>query len=269
MKRPFMSAKILFFLIVTFFVTHIGNAQNRRAITNSDIVKLVKSGVDTEIIITTIEAGKGNYDLTDKALIVLRTAKTPATVINAMENKMKKPNEKKEIQENYPNTTVQNSHSGTPTPDALNTVFHYNKATNNLQSLEKSRGVLKFRSKALGYGGSKEMCEISGDESPVRMASAESMSFIINTGGGTSDAIKLYKLDHNKKSRWATFSKVSLLAGMSGAEGNIPCQIRMLKQGIFEIIPESKLSEGEYFFTTKAADYNSSVNLEVFAFGID
>ena len=63
------------------------SAQSKAPLTNASIIKMVKSGLDNDIVTTTIDASPGKYDVTPDALIALKSAGVPAAVIKAMQAK--------------------------------------------------------------------------------------------------------------------------------------------------------------------------------------
>lgn len=258
-----MKAKI--FLGVLLIMTAItGAAQSAKtALTNAHIIKMFKTGLENDIILTTIESSPGKYDVTPDGLVSLKTAGVPSPVIKSMQAKM---DGGKTPQGGAPVAPAPSSGSArVPQPENLNAVYAYNKSANGLKPLEKANATLKTRGVIVG---TTNVCEIQGNRSEIRL-SPDQTSFVINTGGASPDALRLLKLDAKGKSRSATLSKVSAMAKQTGVKGNIPCQIKVMKPGVFEIIPESKLDKGEYFFTIKQIEYTTMSNLDVYAFGVD
>lgn len=58
--------------------------QGQQPLTNSDVVKMVKSGLPASIIVNAIQANETNFDVTANGLIALQKAAVPQAVMDAM-----------------------------------------------------------------------------------------------------------------------------------------------------------------------------------------
>src|SRR5215469_4474614 len=56
----------------------------QQALTNETVIKMVKSGLSDDIIITTINSSAGNYDVSANGLIALKSGGVSDKVISAM-----------------------------------------------------------------------------------------------------------------------------------------------------------------------------------------
>ena len=67
-----------------FAVPVLVGQQHKKALTNLDVVKLVKSGIPTDTILLAIENSKTSFDTSPDALIALSKNGVNKTIINAM-----------------------------------------------------------------------------------------------------------------------------------------------------------------------------------------
>lgn len=254
-----MKRKLL--VIALFLITAFCQAQTGSVLTNKSVVALCKAGLDKTIIISTINNNESNFDKSATAILNLKKQGVPNDVIAAIVNKISAGK----------NTSLASvpAKTGTlfPATDMINYVYSYNKVNNKVVPLEKSVASMKTKYKLMGYGGASVVYNIEGEKSPVRIAQADSVYFVFNTGGAAVPEMSLYELTISKKSREAASQKVSVLKGNTGASNMISYTLSLLKPGVYQLIPIKKMKQGEYFFATKSTLTASSI--DVFAFGVD
>lgn len=160
-----------------------------------------------------------------------------------------------------------------PVPDILNDIRYYQPSTNYLKPLEKTTARYVTKSKALGYGGMTISFVLDGKESTIRLSSADRMTFIVALGDGMGDPtgwFTLYKATVKKGKRSGKFGDYKVFGGSSTNKEVISYSVKKLGNQVYEIIPDTKLDKGEYFFANKGSlsKYGNTA-ADVFAFGID
>lgn len=262
-----MPTKIFAALLLLFYMP-VAFAQAAETLTNKNIIELQKAGFGKDIILSKIETAASRFDVSTAGLVNLKKAGVEEDVINAM---ITKGAAKKNAAGGTAAASVAGkSGAAVPEPDIINLIHYYEKAQGKITPLEKSTAQMRTRSKALGYGGVNLTFELNTPKSDVRLPQAETLAFMVNTGGGPADAFVLYKLQVKKNTRQAVATNYSAFVGMKGSEGVVAINIKVLKPGVFELIPAAKLVPGEYFFANKTAGNAATTsNAEVYAFGID
>lgn len=266
-----MRIKILLVIWFLIFFTGQGWAQGKAAVmTNANIIKLHKAGLNDDIILSRIDAASCKFDVLDDGLIALKKEGVSDRVIKAMLDKVQGNKTLVNQQgDTKTNKTPFSSRPSLPDPQTINAVYHYDRDASSIKPLEKINATQKAHKGGLGFGAMTYTCEVAGNNSTTRLNQADAVSFVVNTGGTPPDAFVLFKVEIKKQQRVATTSKITGTGSVKGAQGNIACNVKMLKTGIYEISPASKLDKGEYFFTTKQLDYTTMANMDVYAFGID
>lgn len=131
--------------------------------------------------------------------------------------------------------------------------------------LERQKGVVQFKVKALGYGGSESFTEYSGIRSPVRFSSADSVLFVVRLSQGIDpqSVVTIRKLTIRKGNR-VNMNITSSFIGMNPRNvsdaSNISYNAQKYGAEFFKIIPQAPLSSGEYVI---------SMGADGFLFGVD
>ncbi|THU41876.1 hypothetical protein FAM09_07185 [Niastella caeni] len=163
--------------------------------------------------------------------------------------------------------------SKAPIPEVLNDIRYHQATDNSLKPLEKTTARYVTKSKALGYGGIIISFVLDSDKSPIRFVSAERMRFVVAMADGTGDPtgwFTLYKATVKKGKRSGNFGDYKVFGKSSGNKEVVSYSVKSLGKQVYEIIPDTKLDKGEYFFANKGSlsKYGNTA-VDVFAFGID
>ena len=112
------------------------------------------------------------------------------------------------------------------------------------------------------------MYQIPEEKSTIRLAAADSLSFLINTFGSGVPELVLYhaKSENGKRAVVGTQIK-SMGGGASAGQDNLNFNVLSVGNGIFRLVPAKKLPPGEYFFSNKSVSNGSTV--DAYAFGVD
>ena len=123
--------------------------------------------------------------------------------------------------------------------------------------LERLKGVVQSKIKALGYGGFETFTEYSGARSPVRFSSADPVIFVVrfSQGADPQGLISIKKLTVRKNNR-ISMNVTSSFIGMSPRNvsdaGNISYNAQKYGTEFFKIIPITPLPPGEYVISMGA-----------------
>lgn len=160
-----------------------------------------------------------------------------------------------------------------PVPEVLNDICYHQESDNSLKPLEKTTARYVTKSKAFGYGGVTINFVLDSDKSPIRLVSAERTTFIVAMADGTGDPtgwFTLYKATVKKGKRSGNFGDYKVFGKPSSNKEVISYSVKKIGNQVYEIIPDTKLDKGEYFFANKGSlsKYGNTA-ADVFAFGID
>jgi len=159
-----------------------------------------------------------------------------------------------------------------PTPELINQIYYYEPSSNTLKKLEKTTAEYKGKTKALGMGGSKVVCQIKGKTSSISFAQSDSLSFVVNLGENAADPslwFQLYKADIKNNKREAAYVETNTLGKTKKSESIIKYDVKKIQDKLYRFIPSQKLGKGEYFFLYTMSYYNGSPQVDVFCFSIN
>ena len=245
-----------------------GRAQTAGTIlTNAGVIEMHKSGLGSDIILSSIENSVCKFNVTSTGLVTLKKSGVEESVIKAMIEKQASKSvpaaaaspasartEKKEPVTKKPES---------PALTLLNHVY-YSAPAAEPKALEKM--VAGIRTKQGAFGGSI-LFQVEGARSGLRLMADENAVFAINTGSEVLPELVLYRLKVARGKREVATMKAGTFSGLKTGEDVITLDISKLGNGIFKITPSKKLEPGEYFFTGKPSTGSSSA--DAFAFGID
>lgn len=158
-------------------------------------------------------------------------------------------------------------------PLLLDQVYFYH--SDSLMALEKNEGKFRTRTKALGYGGSEGDLIIENEKSSLRIKTTDTIRFAVKTDLPFSNPllmIKLYHFESEKGNRKAMLSSQSGMFGNSKkVEDEISLNVQKAGDDVFLLIPDKKLTTGEYGFLNMMLINKRGMNIRytVFTFGID
>ena len=254
-------------LSLLWSVAFVSGQAKPAALTNANIIKLVKGGLDNDLVLTKIESSTCKFDVSDDGLLALKKAGVPTAVIKAMISKM---DEVKPAAPDVPKPTAPAAKPAASTePETLNTVYFYNKASSKLQILEKAKADRSTKMKGLS---SQLVFQLEGEKSSCRIPASDNISFMIGLSealGDPSGAFTLYKAEVKGGKRNALWMKMGTFTGKASSGDNvITYEVRKTGKA-FEIIPP-KLEKGEYYFVAMGTSLKyGGQAYDAFAFGVD
>ncbi len=254
MKRTTQSLMIVLWFTLFPIVAHAQESSARRPLTNTDIVKMVRAGLDSALIVTTIQGGKNQFNVTPDALIDLKKKGVPDAVVKAMVS---------------PTTAVEGAKvtppSGDDDDDRLILVDGTNRLPLEIAKIEvdsnASIGTVfggLFGGKTKGYATFP-----AGPASPNRSSNKSPIfvDFSMQSGYRIEDRVVLAKLEIDKVKNIRRLVVVEMSMYENG-NGGMPAAARVpltftekpakviagKKARIFTATPVSPLEPGEYAF---------------------
>src|SRR5689334_19249127 len=89
MRRLAVRARLVLLAIAALTASALAQAPAAQAITNDDVIKMVKAQLSPSIIITTIDSANFNFDLSPAGLISLKDAGVDDRIIEAMQSRVR------------------------------------------------------------------------------------------------------------------------------------------------------------------------------------
>lgn len=234
-------------------------AARAETLTNKSIIALSAAGLTPDIIMAKIASSSCSFDLSTNSLVALKQAGVTNEIMKAM---MEKASD---------NATPIAKRSGTKAfanaskLDMVNHPYARNRTTGVWSPVEKTTASIKSKMVGLGYGGTKFLYQIPEEKSPIRLAAADSVSFLINTSGAAPELI-LYQTKPEKGKRAAVGAQFKM-TGVESGQDVLPFNVVSVGDGIFRLVPTKKLPPGEYFFTSKVV--GNGTTSDAYAFGLD
>jgi len=241
-------------------------AQNitiEKALTNKDIVSMVGSGLNHEIVKAAIEKSKTNFDLSATAIIQLKKSGTPDDIVLAMISRMR-----------------------TATAIAPEDSFHlmtsgiyyrskkgYRPVEGHVLIGEHSKGAFGRLKKTFGSLLNLTMvAKITGDHSPTTLEEPKpELIFILDYPVRSASDFFLVKLQVKGNSRQFNFQKISDANGLIAVNDTLKIAFisRKMEDGIYQVTPAHPLRRGEYCFLYNSSALYKGSNFMAFDFKID
>lgn len=270
-------------------------AQQDETMTNSEVILLVKAGLNKSIIIDKIRASKTSFDLSTDALISLKQANVPDDVVTAMlEAKSGKTSSS-----GSSNTTTGGgavSVGGDPndpkSPHGYGIYLYEEKdgvrkmtqLSPSVSAQNRTGGGFTASITPFGLGKVKTKANLPGttaalqikDTTPVFYFYLDAKSGGLNTSSGipsTPNEFTLIKFNVRSDNREVTISKANAYGAKGGLSDEyvMPFDAESVGEGVFKITPKSSLKNGEYgFYLINSGGSNTSaaVGAKFFDFGV-
>ena len=241
-------------LLGTLLLSHQLPAQDRaKPLTNEDVIKMVKSGMDEEVVKTIVQrAPAANFDTSPNALILLKNAGVPAKVMSAM------------VTGPAP-TSIAAPLAAGPISDKVEEPEYADSAF-----LLDSNGSLKplERQTPNQHTTSREISlVVNGAKSPMRVLADQKPEFVIRLGTGDVDPstlIEFFSLTTNKDNRELKVVKIGITGRRTKGANEKSVLFSIVKYGkySFKITPNGSLAPGEYVIST-------TTSKQGYCFGVD
>jgi len=250
---------------ILFLVTN-SEAQTTDTLTNEKVIKLLKTGFSKDVIKSKISASVTNFDVSTDGLIALKKAGVPDDIVNHMISKPPELNS---------TTANQNKSRNNPAPASshlsLASGIYYKTGKTEYLEIEPSilTGAKSDRAAQAIFGpifNSKNSATLSGKKSGFEiLENSPTFTFVFDTTTTNSlnndnnrwfsnarspKEFLLAKLTVNmkKNSREIIVGKDNAFNSNSGIDDKYVIQFtsKKLLNGVYEIVPEKPLPEGEY-----------------------
>ena len=171
---------------------------------------------------------------------------------------------------------AQNAADSIPEPEFMNQVFAWGKE-HKLIGLEKTDAEYVSKTKAAGFGGSKQMYQVNGGKSTVTL-SPDNLMFVVSTAGGgamgmdPSSQFALVKFETKKDKRQAVAAEYGgMMKKPKTNENELELNFKKIREGVIGIVPARPLEKGEYAFLNKLSIQGGgmSMKMEAFAFSVE
>ena len=246
-----MRIRLCIALLATLMLLHHLSAQDQaKPLTNDDVVKMVKSGMDEGLIKTVIQRSLATkFNTSPDALISLKNAGVPATMVTGPAP-----------------TSIASPLAARPTSDKVKEPEYADSAflldsSGSLKPLERQTAHSNIKMKVLVNKHAKRSM-IYGAKSPVRISADQKPEFVIRPSARDVDpstVIQFFSLKTNKDNREF---QMDITRTFSKPTAKVPFSV--VKYGIssFKITPTGTLPPGEYVISTTTTEQG-------YCFGVD
>lgn len=237
-----------------------------QAVTNKDIVSMVKAGLSPAVILQTIQTSPGQYDTSPQALIALKASNVPDTVIAAMLSKSA--------------GATQPAASAQP---PVNQVSNGSIPTQVGVYLVTSPEHYKLIPQEIAYNGSKKgilskvvtkeyVLELKGTTSQTAVNSSIPTFLVI--AASSDSEINIYSIKEIKKDRRRVDSASAWQMSLGGSIHEpdfLPTERNLVngRPNCYFIKPSAPLQNGEYTFLQLPKIHGTGMqNLEAWSFTV-
>ena len=155
-----------------------------------------------------------------------------------------------------------------PKPDLEGYVYGFIPSSSSLVKLEKTKSTQKAKT---GMSSLEFSYLIEGKKASVRIKHSDNPTFVISIDGGAEiqSLFPLFKAEVKKDSRTAV-SQGSKRGKLIGDKNLVQYSVRKVSPGVIELVLDSPLTPGEYFFVSEGSvGLSSGATKIVYAFGVD
>jgi hypothetical protein len=247
-------------LILIALLFSIGVFAQKKPLTNNDIVKMVKAGLPTEIILESIRNNKEEFDVSADGLIALKEAGIPDNIIQAMVarsgNSSPQPSQPFSRDRGDSSTRAMR---GVTLIDGSNQIPMQQSMSSGMRS---SGGMVPF-------GKVKSLKTFNGSHAQIRTTNQSPIfEAAIYSNANPDDAIVLVKLASKSDRREISTgrARINFSAGFS-KDDIVPVTINEIPekstgaQKVFSVTPAKPLPKGEYALVILSISY--------YDFGVD
>lgn len=241
-------------------------AQPVELLDNETIVSLVGVGLGPEAIVAKIEASRGSYDTSTNALIRLKRAGVPDSVIAAMVNRSKSPVLSNAVTDNSnPNPLAPHApgiyildSAGAGRMIRIDATISNQLKTSNLWGYALTGGLASMKMKAVIPNARARVH--ASDRKPVfyfyfnqsgPLASLTEFSSSFTANATSPNEFSLVRFDTKKDRREAAVSSFNILSGAKSGvsdKARVAFSYQDVAPGVFKVTPDGELAPGEYGF---------------------
>jgi hypothetical protein len=238
-------------------------ARSPETLTNETVISLVKAGLGPETIVAKIGASAGSYDTSTNALITLKQAGVPDSVIAAMLNRSKSPVVANAVADNSnPDPLVPHAPGiyvlGGGRMTRIDATMSNQLKTSNLWGYALTSGISSMKMKAVIPNATARVRASSrkpvfyfyfNQNSPLAAINEFSAGFAATAT--SPNEFSLIRFDSKKDRREASVASINLFAGVKSGisdKARVSFTYEDVAPGVFKVTPNADLAPGEYGF---------------------
>jgi len=260
-------------------------ASNAEILTNENVVTMIKVGLPTSVVVNKIRASRTNFKTSTNELVQLQQARIPAEIINAMveSNTASSLATSRvgagDVSKTDPNEPMSAHDAG---------IYLYEerdgrrKMTQLEPSISKQMKTGGIFASALTYGIAKVKFKaaLAGQSAPLQIDVARPVFYfyfeVKNSGLSSNSSYAtspnefvLVRFNSKSNTREITVSQANAFGAQSGTmdKSARSFKVEKLGPGIYRVIPQEDLSEGEYGFYNGAGS-GVSGGAKIFDFSV-
>jgi hypothetical protein len=284
MKKIYQIIFAAFFVLSAMVV--VSGQDGAEVLTNEKVVTMVKAGLPPGIIVTKIHSSKTNFDTSTEQLITLKNSKVPDEIITAMVNASSHDSSAKaaigagDATKTDPNDPTSAHEAG---------IYLYQETRNGEKLMTQLEPATSKQTKSGGFLASavtygiakiKFKASLSGASAPLQVPVARPVFYfyfeVKNAGLSTNsyyatspNEFVLVKFDQKANSREVTVSQANAFGAQSGTMDKAAraFTVEKLSPGVYRVMPQQDLAEGEYGFYNGSGAQGASV-AKIFDFSI-
>jgi hypothetical protein len=257
----------------------------QQALNNDAVIKLVKAGLSEDLIVTTINASAGSYDVSADGIIALKTAGASDKVVAAIVAKAAAPPKA---------AAAPAAPAVAAAPDPDDPASPHDPGIYLLAAVPGGKPKMIFIDRAAagsekmhrGFASASMDAQINGALAPTRTADPKPVFYMYfpsaSENGGLGGAglitspsqFSLLTLDVKKDHRETAVAKITGFGGVSA--GNDPkktsqINVQRVRPYVYKVSPAEDLRPGEYAFlaSTNVAGSATGGTVVIYDFGVD
>lgn len=276
--------------LVAIFAATFSTAANAETLSNADVIGLLEAGLGEEAVVAKIETADGVYDTDTDTLISLSAKGVPSSVIAAMVKRSAAPEKLSDsaadpMVPHYAGVYLMDSWSDEPRMWKIDPTSSSQTKTGGIFGYALTGGIASASVKAVIPGEAARFA--SPMPRPVFYVymntpdAVNSGTFSTGFGGGVQspNEFSLVKFKERKGRREARIGSLNIAGAKAGVmdKDRIPFSYEQVSPGVFKMVPDVDLDEGEYGFIFALgggvgpglAGSAGTAGARVFAFGIE
>jgi hypothetical protein len=284
-KLPLVSLLVLT-IALTFSAARAQEGNSGEVLTNEKVVTMVKAGLPNSIIVNKIHASKSSFDTSTDELIRLKNAKVPDDIINAMvesssgASTMKSATGAGDTSKSDPNDPLATHEAGIYLYEEKDGTKRMTQLEPSVSKQTKTGGVFTSAMTG-GLTKIKFKAALAGSSAALHIGSARPtfyFYFEVKNSGLSSNSyyatspneFVLVALDVKTSTREVIVSQANAFGAQSGTmdKASRAFKIEKLGPGVYRVIPEQDLAEGEYGFYNGGGTGGGATVAKIFDFGI-
>jgi hypothetical protein len=284
-KKSVSFAGIILLLVSTVVVAQDGASSGSEVLTNDKVITMVRAGLPASIIVNKIHASKTNFNTDTEELIRLQKAQVPSDIINAM---VEASTHASSVSSRTGAGDVSNADPNDPNAAHEAGIYLYVERDGQRKMIQLEPSVSKqtktggFFTSAMtgGLTKIKFKAALAGANAPLQVDTPRPVFYFyfeVKNAGLSSNSyyatspneFVLVKFDAKSNTREVVVSQANAFGAQSGTMDKAArgLKVEKLSPGVFRVIPQDDLTDGEYGFYN-GGGVGPSGGAKIFDFGI-